>query len=527
MFMNPFKKHDVSDFPDTYVPLNQAQRHHSVVDSHGGNLAGLAPGSTLDDKKSGDESPKAGAGAGGGIDDFTIENLRAEIDADLAASGHDTAYDRKSKVINKAIMDIGMGWYQWQLFVLCGFGWLADNMWLQTLALTLPSLTAEFGVSTTNVRYTTCATFVGLCVGASFWGVASDILGRRLAFNMTLFLAGIFGLAVAGGPSWVGTCGLYAALGVGVGGNLPVDGALFLEFIPSASQGLLTLLSVWWPVGQLIGSMVAYGFLTNYKCDATLTSCDISPPGQACCSKAQNMGWRYLNVTIGAITFMMFVCRFFLFHLFESPKFLLSRGRQSEAVATVHGIAYNNGKKTWLSEEVLNAIGGDPEVVSDVKLSTTTIIKRFFSKFSRDRIAPLFATRRLGLMTVLVWFCWLTIGMGYPLFNAFLPQYLSNAGKKTAPTPNNIVYRNYAITSIVGVPGSLIAYYTVDMKYIGRKGTIAISTLVTAIFLFMFTLSSDSNYQLTFSSLEAFFQSEPSFPPSTSSPSFLHHGADR
>jgi hypothetical protein len=37
--------------------------------------------------------------------------------------------------------------------------------------------------------------------------------------------------------------------------SLPVDGALFLEFLPSASGGLLTLLSVWWPVGQLIGSL--------------------------------------------------------------------------------------------------------------------------------------------------------------------------------------------------------------------------------------------------------------------------------
>ncbi len=51
-----------------------------------------------------------------------------------------------------------------------------------------------------------------------------------------------------------------------------------------------------------------------------------------------NKGWRYLNIVTGAIIFLMFVCRFFLFHLFESPKFLLSRGRQSEAVATVHGI---------------------------------------------------------------------------------------------------------------------------------------------------------------------------------------------
>ena len=139
------------------------------------------------------------------------------------------------------------------------------------MALTLPSLTSEFGPSTTQVRYTTCSIFVGLCVGASFWGIASDIVGRRLAFNTTLFIAGVFGLAVGGGNSWIGVCGLYAALGVGVGGNLPVDGvrpkntpkaeqtngpkALFLEFLPQASQALLTLLSVWWPVGQLIGSL--------------------------------------------------------------------------------------------------------------------------------------------------------------------------------------------------------------------------------------------------------------------------------
>ena len=37
------------------------------------------------------------------------------------------AYLGKSKIINKAIQDIGMGRYQWELFVLCGFGWLADK----------------------------------------------------------------------------------------------------------------------------------------------------------------------------------------------------------------------------------------------------------------------------------------------------------------------------------------------------------------------------------------------------------------
>ena len=130
-----------------------------------------------------------------------------------------------------------------------------NSLWLQGVALTLTPMSTEFGVPGTQIRYTTLSLFVGLCIGASFWGTASDIIGRRLAFNCTLFLAGAFGLAAGGAPTWIGACGLYACVGLGVGGNLPVDGALFLEFLPFASGNLLTLLSVWWPVGQLVSSL--------------------------------------------------------------------------------------------------------------------------------------------------------------------------------------------------------------------------------------------------------------------------------
>jgi len=238
--LNPFKKHDTSEFPGVLIPLQQAHHRASIVSK---------------------EFEKAESDVSDGdniVHGLTIENLRAEIESDLSAGGLDSAYDRKSKVINKAIQDIGMGRYQWELFVLCGFGWLADNLWLQGVALTLPQLALEFGVSSSEIRYTTLALFVGLCLGASFWGVASDIIGRRLAFNTTLFLAGVFGLAAGGGPDWVGTAALFSCLGLGVGGNLPVDGALFLEFLPFASGNLLTLLSVWWPVGQLIASLSQY-----------------------------------------------------------------------------------------------------------------------------------------------------------------------------------------------------------------------------------------------------------------------------
>lgn len=378
------------------------------------------------------------------------------------------------------------------------------------MALTLPSFSAEYGVSETNVRFTTLSLFLGLCLGASFWGTISDIIGRRPAFNTTLFLTAVFGTAVGGTTTWIQACALYAALGCGVGGNLPVHGALFLEFLPFANGNLLTLLSVWWPFGQLLGSLIAWGFLTNYTCTdsagSPLPTCSSAATGEACCTMSSNMGWRYLNYTMGAFTFFMFICRFFLFHLFESPKFLLSRGKQREAVASVYGIAYHNNCKTWLSEELLNEIGGTTQPgTNSGRLTTLEIVKRQAEKFSGERIRPLFAYKRLAINTTLLWFMWTTIGMGYPLFNAFLPQYLSQSGGATSKSVST-TYRDYAITSIVGCPGSLIACLTVDIKHLGRKGTMAIATLLTGIFLFLFTQSATSSYQLAFSCLVALFQ---------------------
>src|SRR6201996_1337970 len=108
---------------------------------------------------------------------------------------------------------------------------------------------------------------------------------------------------------------------------------------------------------------------------------------QPCCSRANNWGWRYFVLTLGALTFLMFVCRFFLFHLFESPKFLLSRGRQREAVSVVYGIAHHNGAKTWLSEDILNEIGGTIDSTDEsTKLTHKEVFRRQAEKFSSERV---------------------------------------------------------------------------------------------------------------------------------------------
>ncbi|OAA69624.1 sugar transporter [Cordyceps fumosorosea ARSEF 2679] len=500
----------VDHYAGVLVPLEEAHLHsHSA---RTGRVEFEARDFDLDDddddetgarKDRGDEEERAGMLEMDAAE-YSIHGLRKAMRDGRGGGAQWSEYEIKSKLINKAVQDIGMGTYNWQLFVLCGFGWFADNLWLQGVSLTLPSLSAEFGVDEKTVRYTTSACFVGLSAGSFLWGIGSDFLGRRIAFNMTLLITSVFGVMAAYAQTWAGVCFFFAAFGFGVGGNLPVDGALFLEFLPDASSSLLTLLSVWWPIGQLVSSLAAWYFIANWPVE---------------------QGWRYFIVTIGIATFAMFIVRFFVFHLLESPKFLLNKGRQNEAVAVIHGLAYRNGCKTWLTSEILDEVAAEDYQHGEGSSTqqefntapTKTLLTTKLKGFSADRIRPLFQNKTLGLATALVWFCWASIGMGYPLFNAFLPQYFArtNGAAQDGSLPSETspisaeTYRNYAITSVMGVPGSLLAAYLVDhpSPFLGRRGTLAGSTLLSAIFLFFFVLfGTTPTAQLFFSCVEAFSQ---------------------
>lgn len=69
---------------------------------------------------------------------------------------------------------------------------------------------------------------IGLLVGAAFWGVACDVWGRRWAFNITLLITGVFATASGASPNPIALCAFAAVWSIGVGGNLPVDSAVFL-----------------------------------------------------------------------------------------------------------------------------------------------------------------------------------------------------------------------------------------------------------------------------------------------------------
>jgi len=394
----------------------------------------------------------------------------------------DPVYEAKAKMLNKAIQDIGMGRYQWQLFIVIGFGWAMDNLWPIVTSLIFTPVSNEF--SPTRPPFLTLSQNIGLLVGAVFWGFGCDIFGRRWAFNLTIGITAVFGLAAAGSPTFAAIGNFAALWSIGVGGNLPVDSAIFLEFLPGSHQYLLTILSIYWSLAQVFATLVAWPLLGNLTCQQTEMNC----------TKEKNMGWRYFMIVMGGVALIMFITRFILFTIFESPKFLMGKGNDMQAVRIVHEVARRNGKTSSLTLSDLEACdnlalpGTAPQ-----RTTATAAVKRNLEKIDSSHIKALFATKKLAFSTSIVTLIWALIGLGYPLYNAFLPYIQATRGVDYGDGSTYITYRNSLIIAVLGVPGCILGGILVETPYVGRKGTLALSTVLTGVFLLCSTTALSSN----------------------------------
>lgn len=187
-----------------------------------------------------------------------------------------------------------------------------------------------------------------------------------------------------------------------VGLSLQVDSAIFLEFLPGSHQYLLTVLSINWAFAQLVATLIAWPLLGNLTCQQGET-----------CTRSQNMGWRYYMLAVGGITFIMFLVRFGVFTIYESPKYSMGKGNDEEAVRIVHEVARRNGKTTTLTIDDLKAC----EILGNGQTQQTdagAAIKRKLQSVNLTHVRSLFATKKLAWSTGLIMVIWAFIGLGYP-----------------------------------------------------------------------------------------------------------------
>lgn len=134
------------------------------------------------------------------------------------------------------------------------------------------------------------------------------------------------------------------------------------------------------------------------------------------------MGWRYLLFTIGGITLLVFIARFFIFKFRETPKFLIYKGRDDEALETVRHIAEVNKKPCGLTLAAFEAIQREHDSISSGSTNKPVIgsgakqLKTSFGdKFAMEseRYMMLFSSWTMTRLTILVWLTYIMDFWGF------------------------------------------------------------------------------------------------------------------
>ena len=88
--------------------------------------------------------------------------------------------------------------------MLNGFGYAVDSLILLIQSIIATAAGYEFYEDTAYWPYgLTIAVYVGMLIGALFWGLSADIIGRKLAFNTSLLLSSVFCIIAGASPNWV------------------------------------------------------------------------------------------------------------------------------------------------------------------------------------------------------------------------------------------------------------------------------------------------------------------------------------
>lgn len=169
----------------------------------------------------------------------------------------------------------------------------------------------------------------------------------------------------------------------------------------------------------------------------------------------------------------------------------MGKGRYEDAVAVVHEVARRNGSSASLSVDDL--ITPETSAEQPPTVGTNVLIRQRLDHLTLSHIRALFDTPGRAWSTSLLIVVWGLIGLSFPLYNAFLPYIQQTKGAEFGDGSTALTYRNSLIIAAVGLPGSLIGGVLVEVPYLGRRGAISSSAVLTGAFLLASTTAMSSS----------------------------------
>ncbi|WP_267419869.1 MULTISPECIES: MFS transporter [unclassified Curtobacterium] len=358
--------------------------------------------------------------------------------------------------------------FHWSVVVGLGISWILDGLEIQIVSNA--GFQADLDLSTQQVTSLGTVYLVGQVVGAIVFGRLSDRLGRRKLFILTLAIY-LIGSGIAGFAQdyWFLAVFRFVA-GLGIGGEYAAINSAIDELIPAKYRGHVDIAIN----GTYWGGAALGAFANIYLLDTA--------------HFAENIGWRigfFLGPVLGIA--IIFLRR----HIPESPRWLMTHGREEEADATVSRI----------EAEVERESGKPLEKVDDSKAMTVTPMDKVSFLTIVKVLFQQYPTRTLVGATMMITQAF--------LYNAIFFTYalvLTNFfGLKTSETA--VYFFPFAIGNLLGpiLLGRLFDTW-------GRRqmifSTYLISGLVLAVSAFLFQADAiTATVQVVFWCISFFFAS--------------------
>jgi putative MFS transporter len=199
-----------------------------------------------------------------------------------------------------------------RVMTLLGFGTFLDSFDLLAIGSALTVIFRTLGIDFVETGLLISLAFVGQIIGAVLFGLVSEVWGRKTGFIAALVVMGIFSLASAFAWNFQSLAWARALLGIGLGGEAPIAGAMMAELLQRRRRGRYFLiyqsLFQW---GSLLTPFIGFGLIQLF---------------------GPELGWRYL-LGLGALPLLIALVAGWM--LPESVRWLVGKGRVREAETVV------------------------------------------------------------------------------------------------------------------------------------------------------------------------------------------------
>lgn len=317
-----------------------------------------------------------------------------------------------------------------------GVGWLLDAFEVTVIGSVLGVLQRLWHLTSLEASALVTVWLAGIMVGALLFGYLADRFGRRRLFIATLLLYSTCTVLSAASPGYAAFLLFRFLTAIGVGAEYSAINAAIGELIPAQYRGRANATVMnFWPVGSILAAALTLWFIT------------LLPP---------TTGWR-IAFAFGAVIAVFTIWA--RAALPESPRWLLGRGRVSEARAIVDRMESQAGSLAARDRTPVSASarwdqtrGAAPEDCAPARIGFVRQVRTLMTRYPG----------RLALGSLLDF----SEAAGYYGLFAFLPLVVLPAvhvGEAEVPV-------FFLIGNTGAVAGGVLAAWLLDR--IGRKPTV-------------------------------------------------------